>query len=50
MISTTYLLQSKKGEWFVVSGSWNDENAPVKSEAFALLMQKAVKTLQEKTQ
>lgn len=50
VISMTYLLQSKKGEWFVVSGGWNDENAPVKNEAFALLMQKAVKILQEKTQ
>lgn len=49
VISMTYLLQSKKGEWFVVSGGWNDENAPVKNDTFALLMQKAVKILQEKT-
>ena len=50
VINLTYLLQSKKGEWFVVSGGWNDENAAVKNDEFALLMQKAVKILQEQTQ
>lgn len=49
VMSMTYLLQSKKGEWFVVTGSWNDENAAVREAEFAGLMQKAVKILQEKT-
>ncbi len=49
VINMTYLLQSKKGDWFVVTGSWNNENAPVENENFALLMQKAVKILQEQT-
>lgn len=49
VINMTWLLQSKKGDWFVVTGSWNNENAQVKNEEFALLMQKAVKILQEQT-
>jgi hypothetical protein len=46
VISLTYLLQSKKGEWFVVSASWNDEKSAVNNENFALLVQKVVKILQ----
>ena len=49
VISMTYLLQSKKGEWFVVSGSWNDEKSAVDDTRFALLMQKTVKILREKS-
>lgn len=48
VISMTYLLESKKGEWFVVTGSWNDERAAVANDNFALLMQTAVRVLQEK--
>jgi beta-lactamase class A len=48
VISMTYLLQSKKGEWFVVSGTWNDEKSPVKDSEFVLLMQQAIKILAEK--
>ena len=49
VISLTYLLQSKKSEWFVLSATWNDENAPVKDDEFVFLVQKAVKILREKT-
>ncbi len=47
VISMTYLLQSKKGEWFVVTSSWNNENEAVKQDSFILLIQTAVKILQE---
>lgn len=50
VMSMTYLLQSKKGDWFVLSGSWNDEKSPVAEAAFAGLMQKSVSLLREKTQ
>lgn len=49
VISMTYLLQSQKGDWFVVSASWNDEKSAVKNDNFALLVQKAVRILQTKT-
>ena len=49
VISSMYLLQSKKGEWFVVSGSWNDEKTAVDSDRFVLMMQKTVKILREKS-
>ena len=48
VISMTWLLQSKKGDWFVVSGSQNDENAAVNETEFVGLMQKAVRLLNEK--
>lgn len=48
VINMTYLLQSKKGDWFAVSGSWNDENAAVNETEFVGLMQKAVRLLKEK--
>lgn len=50
VMSMTFLLLSKKGEWFVVSATWNDENAPVNEGEFAALVLKTVKILQEKTQ
>ncbi|MCY7377613.1 MAG: class A beta-lactamase-related serine hydrolase [Pyrinomonadaceae bacterium] len=49
VISLTYLLQSKKSEWFVVSGSWNDEKSRVNDLEFVNLMQKTVMLLREKT-
>jgi hypothetical protein len=49
VISLTYLLQSAKGEWYVVSGSWNDEQKAVDNEKFVGMMQKAVKLLAIKT-
>ncbi|MEZ5428062.1 MAG: serine hydrolase [Pyrinomonadaceae bacterium] len=48
VISMTYLLETPKGEWFVVTGSWNDEKSPVAEAQFVGLMQKAVKILWEK--
>lgn len=49
VISMTYLLQSKKGEWFVVTSSWNDEKNAVKEGTFATLIQSAVKILETQT-
>ena len=50
VISLTYLLQSKKGEWFVVSASLNDEKAAVNDSNFVLLVQKTIQILREKNQ
>lgn len=50
VISLTYLLQSKKGEWFVVSASWNDEKSAVSDRDFVSLVQKTVQVLREKSQ
>lgn len=38
VVSGTFLLQSKKGDWFVISGSWNDEKSSVDNEKFILLL------------
>ena len=50
VISLTFLLQSKKGEWFVVTSSWNDKNAKVNESKFVLLIQSAVDVLQKQTE
>lgn len=49
VISMTYLLQSDKGEWFVVTASWNDEKKVVDENKFATLVQSAVKILAGQT-
>jgi beta-lactamase class A len=38
VISMSYLLQSKSGKWYVVSGSWNDTKAEVDQKKFAELI------------
>jgi Beta-lactamase enzyme family len=38
VISMSFLAQSKTGEWYVVSGSWNNSAAGVDNEAFVALM------------
>ncbi|BCM90204.1 hypothetical protein IAD21_02055 [Abditibacteriota bacterium] len=45
VMSMTYLLQSKKGDWYVVSGTWNNEAAPLNEGQFAGFMTKAVTLL-----
>ena len=48
VMNMTYLLQSKKGDWYVVSGGWNNDQAAVNEGQFAGLMQKAVSLLRAK--
>ncbi len=48
VMSMTYLLQSKKGDWYVVSGSWNNEAAKLDETQFATFMTRAVSLLREK--
>ena len=38
VISMSFLAQSKAGEWYVISGSWNDTAKEVKNDDFAALM------------
>jgi beta-lactamase class A len=45
VISMSYLLQSKTGKWFVVSGSWNDVAKPVDDSRFAVLMERLVSSV-----
>jgi hypothetical protein len=42
VISMSFLLQSKAGRWYAVTGSWNDGSAPVDNEQFAALMRRMV--------
>ena len=48
VMSMTYLLQSRKGDWYVVSGSCNDEQSAVNEGAFASMMTKAVSLLRSR--
>jgi hypothetical protein len=41
----SFLLQSKAGRWYAVTGSWNNLEAPVNNSQFALLMQRLVEQL-----
>jgi beta-lactamase class A len=38
VISMSFLAQSKTGDWYVISGSWNNPAKEVDNEAFATLM------------
>ena len=38
VISMSFLAQSKAGDWYVITGSWNDTTKEVQNEAFAALM------------
>jgi len=38
VISMSFLAQSKAGDWYAISGSWNNPAAEVNNEAFAKLM------------
>jgi beta-lactamase class A len=47
VISMSFLLQSKAGRWYAVTGSWNDVSAPVDNIKFVGLMQRLVNLLAE---
>jgi len=38
VISMSFLAQSKTGDWYVISGSWNDTGKEVKNDDFVALM------------
>ncbi|RDV06482.1 hypothetical protein DXH95_03400 [Sphingorhabdus pulchriflava] len=42
VISMSFLAQSKAGEWYAISGSWNDPAKEVDNNAFAQLMTRLV--------
>ena len=42
VISMSFLAQSKVGEWYAISGSWNNSAAEVNNDAFAALMGRLV--------
>lgn len=42
VINLSFLVQSKSGQWFAVSGSWNDPKAAVDEARFVALMSRAV--------
>jgi Beta-lactamase enzyme family len=42
VIAMNWLLKSKSGDWFTVSGAWNDPKAAVADGVFAALMMRAV--------
>ena len=46
VLNLSYLLQSKAGEWYVVTGTWNDPNAPLKESEFEGMMQRAIELVQ----
>ena len=46
VISMSFLLQSKAGAWYVVSGSWNNPVKEVDQGAFVALMTRLVQTAQ----
>lgn len=43
VISMTWLLRGRDGAWTVVTGSWNDANAPVDNQRFEMLMRRLAK-------
>lgn len=45
VVSMSYLLQSKQGKWFVVTGSWNDAANAVDNTKFAALMERMVSAI-----
>jgi hypothetical protein len=47
VISMTFLLQSKAGDWYVVTSNWNNEKEALNQNEFILLVQTAVKNLQK---
>lgn len=45
VLNLTWLIQSRAGTWYVVTGSWNDRNAPVDEQRFFGLMVRALPLL-----
>lgn len=42
VIAMSWLLKSKSGDWYAVSGAWNDTTKPIDNVAFSALMMRAV--------
>jgi hypothetical protein len=47
VISMSYLLHSKSGHWFAVSGSWNDPANAVDDFKFSSMMTRLVQTIEK---
>ena len=45
VISMSYLLQARAGHWYTVTASWNNVDAPVDNNRFALLMHRMIDQL-----
>lgn len=45
VLAMTWLLKNKKGEWYCLSGAWNDEKNNLENEKFFEIMQGAVNAL-----
>ncbi len=45
VMSMSLLLQSQKGKWFVVTGSWNNSDAEVDNTRFAALVERLVNAI-----
>ncbi len=41
VLNLSFLLEAKSGEWYVITGSWNDNQAALKDEEFEGYMQRA---------
>ena len=46
VLNLSYLLQSKAGEWYVVTGTWNDPAAALQESEFEGMMQRALELVQ----
>jgi beta-lactamase class A len=46
VINLTFLLQSVKGDWYILSAGWNDTQSPVTESKFVRLMGKAIQLLE----
>lgn len=42
VFAMNYLLQTRGGDWYAVTGSWNNSRAPVSEAQFAALMSRAI--------
>jgi hypothetical protein len=45
VLNMSYLLESKSGTWYVLTGSWNDPNHSLKDDDFEGIMQRAAELL-----
>jgi beta-lactamase class A len=45
VLNLTYLLQSQSGEWYAVSASWNNPNAPIELEKLTGLISRAIQLI-----
>jgi hypothetical protein len=50
VLNLTFLLRSKKGEWYALSAGWNDPNAAVEEEKLIGLVTRAITLLARETE